>query len=88
MHPLRFPPACLPTPWPLSPAVCCSAQAAVEAVAALHREDLPGDVLVFLTGQDECEAGKQAGRRVGRRLTLGGCVLGRSVCASKLAYFC
>lgn len=40
-------------------------QAAVETVVAIHREDLPGDVLVFLTGQDECEAGKQPGNALG-----------------------
>ena len=59
--PLRFPPTCLPA-LPLATAAHCPLpQAAVEAVVALHREDLPGDVLVFLTGQDECEAGKQGG---------------------------
>ncbi|GBF90487.1 pre-mRNA-splicing factor ATP-dependent RNA helicase-like [Raphidocelis subcapitata] len=31
-------------------------RAAVTAVTELHREDVPGDVLVFLTGQDEVEA--------------------------------
>lgn len=32
-------------------------QAAVEAVVGIHKEDRPGDVLLFLTGQDECETG-------------------------------
>jgi ATP-dependent RNA helicase DDX35 len=31
-------------------------QAAVQTVVDLHREDVPGDVLVFLTGQEEVEA--------------------------------
>ena len=30
--------------------------AAAPAAVNIHREDLPGDVLIFLTGQDECEA--------------------------------
>jgi hypothetical protein len=34
-------------------------RAAVEAAVAVHMEDLPGDILIFLTGQDECEAGEQ-----------------------------
>lgn len=29
---------------------------AVQTVVDLHREDVPGDVLVFLTGQEEVEA--------------------------------
>lgn len=33
-------------------------QAAVETAVNIHREDLPGDILIFLTGQDECEAGE------------------------------
>jgi hypothetical protein len=32
-------------------------QTAVETAVNIHREDLPGDILIFLTGQDECEAG-------------------------------
>jgi ATP-dependent RNA helicase DDX35 len=28
---------------------------AIEAVVKLHIEDLPGDILIFLTGQEECE---------------------------------
>jgi len=28
---------------------------AVEAVVKIHIEDLPGDILIFLTGQEECE---------------------------------
>ena len=35
-------------------------QAAVQAAVNIHREDLPGDILIFLTGQDECEAGEHA----------------------------
>eukprot|EP00877_Chromochloris_zofingiensis_P010555 jgi/Chrzof1/5753/Cz16g14170.t1 len=31
-------------------------KAAVETVVDIHREDVPGDVLLFLTGQEECEA--------------------------------
>lgn len=31
-------------------------KAAVTTVCELHREDVPGDVLVFLTGQEEVEA--------------------------------
>jgi ATP-dependent RNA helicase DDX35 len=30
-------------------------RAAVEAAVAVHLEDLPGDILVFVTGQEECE---------------------------------
>ncbi|KAG7669128.1 hypothetical protein Ndes2437B_g05251 [Nannochloris sp. 'desiccata'] len=30
-------------------------RAAVEAVVKIHIEDLPGDILIFLTGQEECE---------------------------------
>lgn len=33
---------------------------------AIHQEDLPGDILLFLTGQDECEAGTSRGRGRGR----------------------
>lgn len=36
-------------------------QVAVETSVAIHKEDLPGDILIFLTGQDECEAGKCVG---------------------------
>lgn len=31
--------------------------ASVETVLALHREEKPGDILVFLTGQEEVEKG-------------------------------
>ena len=31
-------------------------QAAVTTAVALHDQDLPGDILIFLTGQQECEA--------------------------------
>ncbi|EIE20207.1 putative DEAH [Coccomyxa subellipsoidea C-169] len=30
-------------------------RAAVQAAADIHREDMPGDILIFLTGQQECE---------------------------------
>ncbi|KAL6770172.1 hypothetical protein ACKKBG_A33890 [Auxenochlorella protothecoides x Auxenochlorella symbiontica] len=30
--------------------------AAVEAALQVHRQELPGDILIFLTGQDECQA--------------------------------
>ena len=32
-------------------------QTAVETAVSIHKEDQPGDILIFLTGQDECEAG-------------------------------
>ncbi len=35
----------------------CLVQSAVEAAIAIHKDDQPGDILIFLTGQDECEAG-------------------------------
>lgn len=44
-------PACISPP-PQRPL-----QSAVEAAIAIHKEDSPGDILIFLTGQDECEAG-------------------------------
>lgn len=31
-------------------------QAAVTTAVSIHEQDLPGDILVFLTGQEECEA--------------------------------
>lgn len=31
-------------------------QAAVATAVALHDQDLPGDILIFLTGQQECES--------------------------------
>ena len=31
-------------------------QAAVTTAVALHDQDLPGDILIFLTGQQECES--------------------------------
>jgi ATP-dependent RNA helicase DDX35 len=48
-------------------------KAAVNTVCELHREDVPGDVLVFLTGQEEVEAAvkmlaEEAGRLRGSRL--------------------
>ncbi|KAK9901246.1 hypothetical protein WJX75_002237 [Coccomyxa subellipsoidea] len=30
-------------------------RAAVQAAADIHQEDMPGDILIFLTGQQECE---------------------------------
>ncbi|KAL4419831.1 hypothetical protein ABPG75_006929 [Micractinium tetrahymenae] len=42
--------------------------AAVEAAVAIHREDLPGDILIFLTGQDECETVVRLLEDEGRRL--------------------
>lgn len=30
-------------------------RAAVEAAVSIHLEDLPGDILIFLTGQEECQ---------------------------------
>ncbi len=33
--------------------------AAVETAVAIHREDQPGDILIFMTGQDECETGER-----------------------------
>lgn len=48
-------------------------KAAVTAVCELHREDVPGDALVFLTGQEEVEAAvrmleEEAARLRGSRL--------------------
>lgn len=43
-------------------------QAAVETAVNIHREDLPGDILIFLTGQDECEAAVKLLDEEGRRL--------------------
>lgn len=54
-------------------------QAAVETTVNLHKEDLPGDVLLFLTGQDECEAGERGGRRKSGRG--GGWRCGKGMCA-------
>lgn len=31
-------------------------QASVTTAAAFHEQDLPGDILIFLTGQQECES--------------------------------
>lgn len=31
-------------------------QAAVTTAVAIHEQDLPGDILIFLTGQEECES--------------------------------
>ena len=31
-------------------------QAAVTTAVSIHEQDLPGDILIFLTGQEECEA--------------------------------
>ena len=31
-------------------------QAAVTTAVSIHEQDLPGDILMFLTGQEECEA--------------------------------
>ena len=31
-------------------------QAAVNTAVSIHEQDLPGDILIFLTGQEECEA--------------------------------
>lgn len=48
-------------------------RAAVETCVDIHREDVPGDILVFLTGQEEVEAAvkllqAEAGRLAGSRL--------------------
>ncbi|KAI3425228.1 hypothetical protein D9Q98_008996 [Chlorella vulgaris] len=43
-------------------------QVAVETSVAIHKEDLPGDILIFLTGQDECEAVVKLLEEEGRRL--------------------
>lgn len=48
--------------------------AAVETAVAIHREDQPGDILIFMTGQDECETGEP--RQEGALTLLGS---GRSV---------
>ena len=31
-------------------------QAAVTTAVSIHEQDLPGDILIFLTGQEECES--------------------------------
>lgn len=41
---------------------------AVQTALDIHRQHLPGDILVFLTGQDECQAAvrmlrEESGRR-------------------------
>eukprot|EP00887_Chlorella_sp_A99_P002951 scaffold24.g2951.t1 len=43
-------------------------QSAVEAAVAVHQEGLPGDILIFLTGQQECEAAVALLEEEGRRL--------------------
>jgi len=43
-------------------------KSAVNTVCELHREDVPGDVLVFLTGQEEVEAAVKLLREEGERL--------------------
>lgn len=43
-------------------------QSAVECAVNIHREDVPGDVLIFLTGQEECETVTKMLREEGRRL--------------------
>lgn len=43
-------------------------QTAVQTVVDLHREDVPGDVLVFLTGQEEVEAAVRMLDEEARRL--------------------
>ncbi|KAI7836590.1 hypothetical protein COHA_009551 [Chlorella ohadii] len=43
-------------------------QSAVEAAIAIHKDDQPGDILIFLTGQDECEAAVKLLDEEGRRL--------------------
>ncbi|KAL4435416.1 hypothetical protein ABPG77_006178 [Micractinium sp. CCAP 211/92] len=42
--------------------------AAVETAVAIHREDQPGDILIFMTGQDECETVVRQLEDEGRRL--------------------
>jgi ATP-dependent RNA helicase DDX35 len=43
-------------------------QAAVQTVVDIHREDVPGDVLVFLTGQEEVESAVRMLDEEARRL--------------------
>ena len=48
--------------------VCTVPPAPLTSAISIHREDLPGDILVFLTGQDECEAAVRMLEEENRRL--------------------
>lgn len=53
----RIPPLCtLPQVHYLDEPCSDYLAAAVEAALQVHRQELPGDILIFLTGQDECQA--------------------------------
>ena len=52
-------------------------RAAVAAAVGIHREDVPGDILIFLTGQEECEAAVALLREEAARLAGGAYAAGR-----------